>query len=203
MRKIIFLFAFWGLLACGNDDDANNNIDKSQDIDIVTGIKLKDEVGTIFAEYGNPNTLVENILVYPNPAFDFVSIDSSEDILVIWLVSGNKSIEYSNVNFTSILTSNSYSENEIERIAELKFSKAINDEDNSEVNNENIDNLILTTLDIENTFDVDSILINTSELKGGYYRVFVKTESGIYWDNIYVSNEKLDLVRVDFFEDEF
>lgn len=206
MEKIVLIVTFFALLAC-SDDDSNSGSQKSQEIDIVTGITITDELGVKISEFGNPNTLSEKILVYPNPPFESLKIDSFEKIEAIWLVSAEKSTQFMNVDFSSILNSNLYTEADIDVIAEIKFNKdnEVLDTENEEVSEAEEDNA-LPVMDFasENTV-VDNLLINVSELSDGYYRVFVKTATGIYWDNIYVS--EIEVINsqdgYDFFENEF
>ena len=209
MKRLLSLLACVICISCNNDDDGSSSSisAKQTQIDLVTGITLKDSAGVTFAEYGNPNVFSENILVSPNPAGDNFSINSSESIIAVWVLLGKKDTSYIGVNFENILATDTYSENEIESIAELKYSKVQAEENQDEGNSGtgNNDNEVegFPNTDFENTLNVDSILINASELTNGYYRVFVKMESGIYWDNIYISNDASNLIMNDFFANEF
>ncbi len=72
---------------------------------------------------------------------------------------------YQQTDFNSILNSDFYAESEIELNAEIKFTGL------------NSTNLVL----------------NLENLTSGYYKVFVKINGNLYWDNIYIPEDNFEI----------
>ncbi|WP_291129219.1 hypothetical protein [Flavobacterium sp. UBA7682] len=159
MKKSLLIIISILSLSCS--DDNTNNLGNT-DMNLVTGINLRQTAEDIPFEFGNPNILVNNKFVaYPNPVNDVVNIAAQENITDIWLVRGTPKKIYQNINFSSILNNNLYPETSI--ITNSDF--ALNGQ-SSEI-----------------------ISLNISTLEKGYYKVFVKIGGQIYWDNLYKYEE--------------
>ena len=46
-----------------------------------------------------------------------------------------------------------------------------------------------------NNLSSNNITLNLEGYNTGYYRVFIKTDSNLYWDNIYIDNEGVDITE--------
>ncbi len=159
MKKNLLILISVLSLSCSSDD---NSTPSNTDMNLVTGINLRQTAEDIGLEFGNPNILVNNKFVaYPNPANNVVFIASQENITDVWLVRGNPKKIYQNVNFSSILNNNLYTEQSI--ITNADF--ALNGQSSA------------------------GISLNISTLEKGYYKVFVKIGGQVYWDNLYKYEE--------------
>jgi hypothetical protein len=151
MNKILIILFSILTLSCTNDKTALN---------LVTGINFREtgDPNEIPLQLGNPNVFVSNMLVvYPNPSIDFVYISANQNISSIWIVAASPEKIYQDVNFSSILSTDLYSEQTI--VSNSKVS---------------ITGKSATT-----------IVVNIGILAKGYYKVFVKINGEIYWDNLY------------------
>jgi hypothetical protein len=166
MKRIIIILVVLFFVRCSKDDDMNNS-ENQIDINLVSGINLINNFGIKTGEFGNPNILNNNNFdFFPNPAIDILNLYSMENVTKIWIRPANSSKNYLQTNFELILNSELYSENEIESGAELKF----------------IDS------------NLSGIKINLRSLEPGYYKLFVKANEKIYWENIFVG-EVQDLIN--------
>ncbi|SDR86883.1 hypothetical protein SAMN05216503_1217 [Polaribacter sp. KT25b] len=164
MKKVIIFLVVVSFMNCSNNDNDSEN---EVAINLVTGINLVDTFGSKTGELGNPNKFNNNNFVfYPNPSVDLLNIKSVEKISKIWITSANSSKKYLQTDFNSILNSDLYIEDEIESNAKLKF------------------------IDLNSS----EIKIDLISLEIGYYRVFVKINESIYWENIFVgvNNAEID-----------
>lgn len=158
MKNKLFLLISILALSC-NKDETNNPTDKTA-LNLVTGINCRqtldpDEIGL---QLGNPNVLVnDKFKIYPNPANESVYISAQENVTDVWLVSAKPEKIHQDVNFNSILNIDLYSEQSI--ISNSNFSL--------------------------NRQSSNSFKMNIGTLAKGYYKVFVKIEGKIYWDNLY------------------
>ena len=163
MKQVLSIFLItMFLVSCQNDDDTSSSTDEIN-LELVTGIELVNPQGNIVDILGNPNINKGQGIMYPNPAIDALSIVdlSNTGITDIWFVKANAEKTYQNIDFNSLLNSETYSESEIENESEYYFSF-----------NEN-----------------QNALINLENYQSGYYKVFVKINNQIEWNNIYVGND--------------
>jgi hypothetical protein len=159
MKKSLLIFISILSLSCSSDDNSNPS---NTDMNLVTGINLRQTSDDIGLEFGNPNILVNNKFVaYPNPANNVVYIAAQENITDIWLVPGTPIKIYQNTNFSSLLNSALYPEASIITNADFALNGQAS----------------------------DVIGLNISTLEKGYYKVFVKIGGQIYWDNLYKYEE--------------
>ncbi|WP_339835238.1 hypothetical protein [uncultured Flavobacterium sp.] len=157
MKKILFLSIVLIFNSC-NKDDADNKISNTS-IDLVTGLTLRQTIDDTFLTLGNPNIYTNNIfIIYPNSSTGFLSIASNDSISDVWVIPGNPVKIHKQTDFSAVLNSSLYSESQIQDKSQL------------ELNDINSLNIIL---------DINS-------LNSGYYKVFVKINNTIYWDNIYL-----------------
>ena len=153
-KKVLFLISILSL-SCSNDE--SNNPENTA-LNLVTGINCRQTADDSSLQLGNPNILVNNkFVIYPNPANEVVYISSQENVTDVWLVSANPEKIYQNVNFSSILNTNLYTEQSIATNSDFSI----------------------------NGQSSNSFSINVGTLEKGYYRVFVKIGGMIYWDNLY------------------
>lgn len=159
MKKSLLMLLSVLSLSCSSDD---NNNPENTNMNLVTGINLRQTAEDIPFEFGNPNILVNNKFVaYPNPVNNVVNIASQENITDIWLVRGNAKKIYQTVNFGSILNNSLYPEASIITSSQLSL----------------------------NGQSSEAIGLNIGALEKGYYKVFVKIGGQIYWDNLYKYDE--------------
>ncbi len=165
MKKLIILSALIVLFSCNNDDDSNIENDKFS-LNLVTGLDIRADQNFTPIRLGNPNILVEQTLVYPNPAPTALSIiaTSSGQISDIWIIRGNPQRNYQDIDFDSLLHNSLYSEEALHTNSEANF----------------------TDLNTSNT------IINLSDFEEGYYRAFIKIDDNIEWHNIYVGAPDID-----------
>jgi hypothetical protein len=165
MKNITIIFALLIITSCSNDDE-NNNSTTETNIELVTGINIRDSGSSASIQLGNPNVLTNNqFIAYPNPPAGALSLSASENISDVWITPANAEKLYQQTDFNSILNSNLYAESLIESNAEMEFI------------NLNSTNLVL----------------NLENLTSGYYRVFVKINGTLYWDNIYIPESNFEI----------
>lgn len=144
------------IISC-NKEETDVQTDKSS-INLVTGVNFRQTTNDTGLKLGNPNVLVNNkFLLYPNPANESVYILAKENVTDVWFVSANPEKIHQNVNFSNILNTNLYPEQSI--ISNSNFSLS------GQTSN--------------------SFKINIETLTKGYFKVFVKIDGKIYWDNLY------------------
>lgn len=166
-NKIILFFILSIVFGCANDDVSVN----TTDIHLVTGIELKQYSVDAPLIFGNPNIRYDDIFIGPNPSNGILKIEllSSGNIQKIWVLSGNVSKQFNSVNFQEELSDMVYNESELESRAIEEFSQVSGTE----------------------------IILNLENKGSGYYRVFVKTEEGLSWNNIVLNTDgSLDIENI-------
>lgn len=157
MKKALLIFSCLLALSCNDDDNTADTTGKNS-MNLVTGINFRESFENIVLHLGNPNILVNNkFILYPNPAIETIFIKAEENITDIWIVPANAKKIYQEVDFTTALHTNLYSEQSIAENSKLSF----NEQSSTEIG------------------------VNIGTLKSGYYRVFIKIGGKIYWDNLY------------------
>ncbi len=156
MKKGLFIFI--SILALGCNNDKTNPLTAKTAISLVTGINFRQNFDDLSLQLGNPNVLVNNkFLIYPNPANETFTIVSQDNVTDVWIVPANPEKIYQDVNFSTLLNTNLYSE------------QSINSNSNFSLSGQSSNNMS----------------VNIATLAKGYYRVFVKIGGKIYWDNLY------------------
>lgn len=136
------------------------------DINLVTGIDIKAFEESVPTRLGNPNTFNhDQFAVSPNPVKKFLRIKSIGNMTDIWILPGKSSNSYKGTAFQQVLSSDLYSENTIADKSVLK-----------------LDDL-----------DWSEFALNIESLDPGYYKVFIKINGNIFWENIYVSKDNFEL----------
>ena len=159
MKKIIFILISILTISC-NKEETVAPTDMTA-LNLVTGMDYSNPTD-IDSKLGNPNVLINNkFFIYPNPTIESVTISAKEIISDIWLVPGKPEKIHQDINFSSILNSNLYSEELIMSGSKLSFNK----------------------------LSLQSYSLNIGKLEKGYYRVFVKIGGVIYWGHIYKCEE--------------
>ena len=148
------------LVACGGNDDSSNT--SEADLKLVTGIFVRASEFGPSIQLGNPNVIEGNYTMYPNPAIGVLSIQSSSIITHVLFIKGNPQKRYQDTDFSTILNSNLYTELSISDASELSFK---------ELNENNLN-------------------VNLENLNFGYYKVFIKVNDEIFWNNVYIGNDK-------------
>lgn len=165
MKKMTIIFALLIFISCGNDDE-NNNSTSETDIELVTGINIRNSEFSAPTQLGNPNVFTNNqFIAYPNPPAGALSLLASENISDVWITSANAEKIYQQSDFNSILNSDLYAESLIESNAEMEF------------------------LNLNST----NLVLNLENLTSGYYKVFVKINGTTYWDNIYIPESNFEI----------
>lgn len=155
-KKIILLFVLIIIISCNSDE--NNNITDKTDLNLVTGFYGRETGEDPPIKYGNPNIFInDKFVIFPNPVTNFFSIKTDKSITNVWFVPANAEKIHADVNFNNVLNSNLYSEASI--ASQSKF-----------------------TLSAESA---SFLSLDVRTLQKGYYKVFVKIDGQIYWDNLY------------------
>ncbi|MDP5201046.1 hypothetical protein [Flavobacterium sp. DG2-3] len=165
MKKTLLIFISILAISCTNDDKTPET-DKTS-INLVTGVNFRQTTDDMGLKLGNPNTLVnKKFLIYPNPARNnnMLYISAQGDITEIWFVPATPEKVYQSVDFSTILKNNLYSEQSIISSSELSF----------------------------NELSTSNPKLDIKTLDKGYYKIFVKIEGTIYWDNLYVYTDAED-----------
>ena len=164
MKKIILVCLL--ILAFTCSDDENESQSDSIALNLVTGLDIRADEFSSPIRLGNPNVLVEQTVVFPNPAPSVLSIQtlSSDLISDVWILKGNVERSFEDTDFEDLLTSNLYTEDELNN--------------NSEDGYVNINS--------------SNIIINLNEFEEGYYRVFIKVNEIIEWHNIYIGAPEIN-----------
>jgi len=170
MKKIILLLLTFSIINCAKNSDETDSTNQAEttatDIDLVTGINLRAFPGQAPIKLGNPNIFLNNqISIFPNPIANILSISSSNNITDIWVVPANAEKIFQEIDFAEILNSNLYSETQIDSNSIMKLT------------DQNSPNL---NLDFEN-------------LNSGYFKIFVKVNGIILWDNLYLSDGNTEI----------
>ncbi|GGZ76179.1 hypothetical protein [Algibacter mikhailovii] len=167
LKLTALIITLISIVSCSSDNESSNSkIRTDFDIDIVSGINIRNSDLATPTQLGNPNIFTdERFIVYPNPTLGMLALKSNFDISDIYIISAQATKSYQQTDFTSILTSESYNESVIASNAEIKIT-----------------DLTATNLNI-----------NLNELSHGYYKVFVKINGKLYWDNIYFQDNNLDI----------
>lgn len=165
MKKMTIIFALLLLISCCDEDGINNSTSKT-DIELVTGIYIMNSEFSAPTRLGNPNVFTNNqFIAYPNPAAGALRLSASENITDVWIITANAEKIYQQTDFNSILHSDLYAESIIELNSVMEFT------------NLNSTNLVL----------------NLENLTSGYYKVFIKINGNIYWENIYVPDNNFEI----------
>lgn len=165
MKRMTIILALLILISCSNDDE-NNNSTSETNIELVTGINIRNSEFSAPIKLGNPNVLTNNqFIAYPNPPAGALSLSAPENISDVWITSANAEKIYQQTDFSTILNSDLYAESEIELNAEIE------------------------AIDLNST----NIVLNLENLSSGYYRVFVKINGTLYWDNIYIPESNFEI----------
>ncbi len=166
MKHFLFVFILLSItLSCGNDDEMAKDPNPTvlfSDIDIVTGMQLRDENGSPIGAVGNPNINPQATAIYPNPGQGIVSVYSPNSLVEsIWILPGIQDTTFMDIDFANEINNINYTQSEIEALDIL-----------------NID------------INAAQVNLNLQELENGYYRVFYQLENGeLKWDNIYINKE--------------
>jgi len=165
MKKITIILALLLWVSCSNDD-SDNNSKAGTDIKLVTGINIRSSEYSSPMKLGNPNVLTDNqFIIYPNPSLGLLSVKSTSEISDAWIIPAQAKKSYQQTDFASILTTNLYDESVIASNAEIEF----------------------------NDLTATKLAINLSGISHGYYKVFVKINGVIYWDNFYFQDDNFNI----------
>ncbi|NAS12540.1 hypothetical protein [Poritiphilus flavus] len=173
MKKIFVILLAFGLFAC-QDDDEGGSINQT-DIDLVTGIDLRQTITSPSIRLGNPNSFNTGIALTPNPNLGTLIVTSTLNVSDIWLIAAEADKVFQDVDFRELYTADPYEESEVVRMADL----SLNDLNGFEIN------------------------VNMESLDEGYYRIFIKADGTLYWDNVYKGGTDLDInALMDFWSQE-
>ena len=165
-KLIQFIIIFFILLGCSNDDDSSSISSDVNSITLVTGINIRMSDVSESIKLGNPNVFIgSQFLAFPNPPSDNITIQSFNTISDIWMIAAHAEKKYQETDFDEFLDSDLYTEETVDSKAELKFN---------EINSSNL-------------------TINIEDLNPGYYRVFVKINGSLYWDNLYIPDDSFEI----------
>jgi len=151
------------ILSCSNNDDSTIETN----INLVTGMDLRADEFTEPIRLGNPNIFAKSSVAYPNPTFNVLNIalNGNQNVQSVFIINGLKTKSFQDVDFSSILNLNSYSS---EQISSESFEE----------------------FEINNT--VDGVVVNLENYDEGYYRLFIETNNGFEWHNIYKGTPNIE-----------
>lgn len=187
MRLIVLIGVFFSLFSCKNDDSNEADFKGiSLDLNVVTGIAVRANFEDPSIIYGNPNNFSEKMVLYPNPVISNLSIKTNNKITNAWIIPATPQLKDQEVDFSNKLTSNSVFESEV--ISNSIVSKEYNFSDSKEkpVNTEEGDVLTIDEFRPEFNKEID---IDVRSLEPGYYKVFVKVDDALFWDNFLIPSE--------------
>ena len=175
MYKLLKVFCISVLfISCSSDDDASSTQNDPTAINLVTGINARQDNLSSALKLGNPNVRMPlnisstSIIAFPNPVVNFLSIEifqTNEIITDVWLVRAEANKIFENTDFNEVFDANTYTVNQVSQASIQSFN------------------------DLSNT----NILLNLEGLETGYFRVFIKTDQNLYWDNIYLDISGVDI----------
>jgi len=158
MKKILLILLTIITLSCNHEDTTTTTPTDKTSINLVTGITCRQAPDDAPTQFGNPNTLVNNkFTIYPNPAVNLFYVISQENVSAAWIVPATPEKIYQEFNFGTILNTNLYTETTIISHSILSMGPQSSD-----------------------TFSID-----ITTLEKGYYKLFVKIGTQIYWDNFH------------------
>jgi len=161
--KAVLIFSLFIFSVGCKDDDSSSNFEK---INTVTGISYFDENASAIGRWQFPNEKETDILLFPVPAVDVITLASQEPLKNVWVILGDCEDEDVGEEIPQMSQSLNYEVSEIEARQILAF----------------------TGTELSDEF----LTINISSLDEGFYRMFFETELGeIFWKNFYKSNEPL------------
>lgn len=162
----LFTISIIAVSCSSGDDDGHTNSSSETDIELVTGLNLRNSEFSDIYRLGNPNVFSDDLFIaYPNPTLGVLNIRAYSEISAVWITPSQANKKHQQTDFSSILTSSLYDEATIASLA----------------------NKELTDLSATN------LIMNLNELKTGYYKVFVKINGNIYWENIFFQDNNTDI----------
>lgn len=169
---IYILIAGFAIISCSEDDNASSVDPKA--IDLVTGIVVAQDINSEGYGLGNPNIRMPKnlssiyVYAYPNPTSNNLTVglsQTTDNITDVWFVKANAQMIFQETDFEELLNENTYTTSEISQVS----THAIND------------------------LSVSNITLNLEGYEAGYYKVFIKTDESLYWDNVYIDNNGVDI----------
>jgi len=186
MRFLILGIVCLSLFSCKKDDSADGDTSTviSGELNVVTGITVRANFGDPSITYGNPNNFAEKMVLYPNPVVSTLSLKTSSKMTNVWIVSATPQLKDQDVDFSKILNSNSFKEEEI--ISKSVFKEEFDFKESSE-----------QAVIEEGSLSVDEfnpelnkeISLDVRELNAGYYKIFIKIDNDLFWDIFQVPND--------------
>lgn len=165
MKYLMIALLCLTLFNCENNDDNNSTVSET-DINLITGLNIRNSEYSEAIQLGNPNIYTnDKFISFPNPPIGHLSLSSLETISNAWILPANADKIFQETNFNSILNSSLYDASTIESNADLTF------------------------LDLNS----NHLTLNLENLNPGYYKVFVEINETIYWDNIYIPHEDFEI----------
>ncbi|SHJ46502.1 hypothetical protein SAMN04487911_12215 [Arenibacter nanhaiticus] len=168
MKKLVISLISLCTLGCDKDTQENILGDPTS-IDIVTGMHIRSSRNSAPILLGNPNSNnKDNFIAFPNPPIGTLYISATSKISNVWIIPSMAKKSFQEIGFSEILTSDIYTENEIDSRSELRFPDQ----------------------------NATEIALPLERLKVGYYKVFIKKNDTLYWDNIYVSDGSIGIEKL-------
>lgn len=156
----IAMLSFTIIAGCKKNDDSTNGVPE------ITGINLKDELGTSQGTKGSPNgnsgtDSDPRLRIYPNPckgSFDaYLRPQTNVDSVTFWMEAGH----YKNAPKEAEIKNNDYWKNPGKRLLERKVAIP---------------------------GGTRTIRLNVADYPSGFYRVYLKADNTIYWEDLWITN---------------
>jgi hypothetical protein len=172
MKNLFPLFLLVLLFAACEDDETMtpDPYEAELQLEIVTGINVRDTNGSPIGSYGNPNVFSGEVDFYPNPAIGQANViyfgGSGLSVKQYWIFSATKNTEYADIDYNILLNNATYSPDEVAALTVVQT----------------------------NTVNLSNFALNVDNFTPGYYRIFyLMSDNTLLWDNIYVDPTATDL----------
>ncbi|WP_367391363.1 hypothetical protein [Lewinella sp. LCG006] len=175
MKNLFPLLLLVLLFSTCQDDEAvtPDPYDEELQLEIVTGINVRDVNAAPLGSYGNPNVFSGEVDFYPNPALGQANViyfgAAGLNVKQYWIFAASVDTSYADINYNLLLDNATYSPDEVAAL-----------------------NVVQT-----NTVNQQGFALNLEGFTPGYYRIFyLMSDNTLYWDNIYVDPTASDQLNL-------
>lgn len=170
MKHLAIVLLSFFVLGCSSSDESTSPQvlppTQATSMSLVSGINLRQNFDDPAYELGNPNTLTANkFVMYPNASSGLFYIMPQGTITAVYVVPATAEKIYQDINFSTLLHNALYTQQDI------------------------ANNSVYGQTNFSSSTDIAVII---SSFPKGYYKVFVKIDGQMYWDNLYKYNDADD-----------